>query len=129
MATFQCRGREYHINTRSDPGLIEHIFTRGHCHSFALAVHELTGWPIVGLFVDYDSMAWHCVNRTPDGRLFDILGLGVEERWANAANIRELTTADIDRYMRAYWDGNVGYLPCNVEGAKQFAKEVIRRVK
>lgn len=46
-------------------------FTRGHCHSLALALHEATGWPIVGA-EDEELEICHFFVRTPDGRLLDV---------------------------------------------------------
>ena len=29
---------------------VEHILTHGQCHAFAVALHEILGWPIVGCY-------------------------------------------------------------------------------
>ena len=56
-------------------------FTFGHCHSLALAIHELTGWPLVGLYRLYrpwsnmEETPDHVVVKTPKGKLLDISGL------------------------------------------------------
>jgi hypothetical protein len=37
-------------------------FLNGHCHSFALALNELTGWPFFGLF-DRGNVEWTLFER------------------------------------------------------------------
>lgn len=64
-------------------------FTTGQCHTFALAMHDLTGWPMLMLAEDADWSpdTWgywaHVVVRTPDGGYIDIKGRGddPEEDW------------------------------------------------
>lgn len=38
----------------------EHVFTHGHCHSLALALHEATGWDIIGSLSGWNG------DDTPD---------------------------------------------------------------
>lgn len=60
------------------PGVIdetaEHVFTRGQCHALALAIHDETGWPIVGIAGDGNHHPGHCAIERPDGRIIDITG-------------------------------------------------------
>jgi hypothetical protein len=45
------------------------VLTNGHCHSFALALHRLTNWPIVGRI--RHGKVEHVFCQMPDGRLVD----------------------------------------------------------
>jgi hypothetical protein len=44
------------------------ILTNGHCHSFALALHLVTGWPLVGI---YDNGLRHVLCQRPDWVIVD----------------------------------------------------------
>lgn len=48
-------------------------FTFGHCHSLALALHERTGWPMLGL-QHHSKEINHVVVVMPDGRWLDAKG-------------------------------------------------------
>lgn len=46
-------------------------FTQGHCHSMAVALHDLTGWPIIGICNElFECVHVGCV--APSGRFVDI---------------------------------------------------------
>lgn len=45
------------------------VLVNGHCHSFALAIHHLTDWPLVAKIADGEIDHVHC--QMPDGRLLD----------------------------------------------------------
>jgi len=45
------------------------VLMNGHCHSFALAIHRLTDWPIVGR-IKYGKVE-HVFCQMPDRRLVD----------------------------------------------------------
>jgi hypothetical protein len=45
------------------------VLTNGHCHSFALALHRLTNWPMVGRIKQ--GKVEHVFCQMPDGRLAD----------------------------------------------------------
>ena len=49
-------------------------FTRGSCHSFALALSEQTGWPMLAIVGDSKGFAEHVVVEMPDGRWLDASG-------------------------------------------------------
>ncbi|MCG8920294.1 hypothetical protein L6E12_31445 [Actinokineospora sp. PR83] len=63
---------------------VEDVFDYGYCGALALALHERTGWPIVGLR-GRDGYASHYLVRRPDGRLVDGHGarteVAVMEQW------------------------------------------------
>lgn len=53
-------------------------YTNGECGLLARAMHEQTGWPIVGLGPvsgDESITVQHVAVRTPDGRLLDVTGV------------------------------------------------------
>lgn len=59
-------------------------FTRGACAGLALAVHDVTGWPIIEIG-HCDGLPLHFMVRRPDGRLLDVRGShtdqDVREEW------------------------------------------------
>ncbi|MCC1496822.1 hypothetical protein [Alcanivorax sp. 1008] len=48
-------------------------YAHGDCWCFALAQHQLTGWPLLQL--QADGMPMHAAIRAPDGRIWDAYGL------------------------------------------------------
>ena len=70
---------------------VEGVFEYGYCHALALAVHERTGWPVVGLRARDSSESNHYLVRRPDGMLVDVRGARTE--------------ADVLQQ----WDGGDGY--------------------
>lgn len=74
------------------------IFSMGGCHILAVAIHDETGWPIVGV-TDPDnvfgdrlgggSCVHYCV-KAPDGKLIDIDGAHTEE------DLRDRFYGDVD---------------------------------
>jgi len=63
------------MRCRPESSTGEHVraYTSGQCHALSLALHEATGWPIVGA-EDEELDICHFFVRTPDGRLVDITG-------------------------------------------------------
>ena len=45
------------------------VLMNSHCHSFALAIHRLTSWPMVGRVTN--GVIEHVLSQMPDGRLLD----------------------------------------------------------
>lgn len=129
MANFYMRGHNYQITTRSDQDTVKHVFTNGHCHSFAMALRSLTDWPLFGLFGPFDDdMPSHVVVQAPSGTLVDIEGPGVERRW-HGREPRPITEEDVKAYIAARERGGIGYVPSNVTGAKPFARKVLKQVE
>ena len=50
-----------------------HAFTRGGCGALAVAIHDLTGWPIIAAG-HCDGLVMHYLVRNPAGQLVDING-------------------------------------------------------
>ncbi|MEU9014311.1 hypothetical protein AB0D12_31980 [Streptomyces sp. NPDC048479] len=59
------------------PGIINDrtikAFKHGACGGLAIAIHDLTGWPLVAVTVNAGQLL-HYMARTPDGQLLDIEG-------------------------------------------------------
>jgi hypothetical protein len=63
-------------------GSAQNVFMTGGCHILAVAIHDETGWPIIGITDKHNvfgdqigggSCVHWCV-KTPNGKLLDILG-------------------------------------------------------
>lgn len=103
------------------------VFTHGHCHSFAYALHRLTGWQLVGLYHPCqplgDCTPWHCCVETPSGDVLDIDGGNALQRFEEYGCTikRSLTEADVLNFER------IDYLPINIEAAMPFAINALSR--
>lgn len=102
------------------------VFVRGQCHALALAIRELTGWPLFGLVDRRDGNSQrspgHVVVRTPSGAYIDINGKGAAGRWKKRyprAKLYRLYPCRIRNGMR-------GYLPADIKAATPFAKTVLK---
>ena len=101
---------------------IEHVFTSGHCHSLALAIHRLTQFPLVITFR-------HMAVLTTTGKILDINGLRspdiFEKRWGEIKDILLDDITIMDKIKKVW--GNP-YVLCSIE-AKPFAKKLLRKYK
>ena len=105
----------------------EIVFTQGHCHSFAAALHTLTGWPIVG-FVCHSidnrkDSPGHVACKISKREYCDILGPGALVR-------QKEKYPDTRVYKLGYSDISSGldcYLPLAVEKAIPFAKTMLQK--
>lgn len=113
-----------------EPGVIDDqariVFGRGHCHSLALAIHELTGWPLAGMY-DFHGTLSHVLVWMPDGMLLDVNGVRTEEEVNTTLGdpddyVCELTEDDIE--LEVEW--NNLFEPM-VEEAKPFAKALLAK--
>lgn len=68
---------------------VQDVFDYGYCNALALALHERTGWPIVGLHARKDPHAFHYLVRRPDGMLVDAHGARTQaevlKQWGDGA--------------------------------------------
>jgi hypothetical protein len=90
------------------PGLVDdmarELFLYSQCHMLAMAVHELTGWPLWVAEQQYDSGAWkwcHLGVQTPAGRWLDIDGPRAAtavpawlDRWGCPSRLRLVSLPD-----------------------------------
>jgi hypothetical protein len=108
------------ITPEIDDDAIE-TFTRGQCHALALALHEETKFPLVGLWSDgweTRGTPCHVVVRMPKGTLLDIAGPGAEDRWEGTA--RKLSKAVVEDLC------NKDYSTPRMDEARPYAKAVLR---
>lgn len=117
----------YRDNWIRQDGVIDaeakYAFTRGHCHSLALALHKITGWPLVGLFPEFNPyIPTHIVVRSPRG-LLDIEGLGADLEWVGrrACNAVDMTEASV---ARLYAEPDC-YLEPEIDVAMPFAQRLL----
>lgn len=110
------------------PGVLNedarHAFTTGQCHSLALALAERTGWEVVGLCWDEDipDAPHHVAVQASDGRLLDVEGWGVEERWEHRWGTIDPGPVDIDYLVEQDY-----YRPTNIDAGRAFAEAVLRQ--
>ena len=96
-----------------------YVFTRGQCHSLALALHEATGWPIFGDFVsEYDDTPDHVFVQAPDGRFVDVEGTPT----ILGAEVREVDPED------CYESFGGDYRRPEVEAARHWVEPVLAQV-
>ncbi|MCM1943149.1 hypothetical protein NC239_33600 [Streptomyces sp. G3] len=81
------------------PAAVE-VFTRGACAGLAVALHDVTSWPIVEVG-HCDGLPLHFMVRHPGGRLLDIRGLhsdeAVRDEWEFDADSGNATLAEVTR--------------------------------
>lgn len=98
-------------------------FTRGDCHSFAIAMHDRTGWPIIGIGGETHTPG-HFVLYDPEiDDYVDIEGPGALDRWDYLARImiREFDRTEV-------LAPPVYYKNCDPELAKPFVQTVLEEV-
>lgn len=108
-------------------------FTHGQCHSFALAVHKLTGWTLAAIAFDdsyfgrediysgeRDAEPAHILCLTPEGRLFDIHGLDAADNLSRAEKEYRVQPTDEVRIRSLET-----YLIPNLEAALPFARTLL----
>jgi hypothetical protein len=72
----------------------------GHCYEFAVALSQLTGWPIVALRTPEHNVR-HAAVRDPEGNLYDARGkvdagaFGKPFNVSGALDLREVTLEDL----------------------------------
>lgn len=80
-------------------------FTRGACAGLAVALHDVTGWPIVEVG-HCDGLPLHFMVRHPGSWLLDIRGLhtadAVRDEWEFDADNGAATLTEVTR--AAAWD-------------------------
>ena len=126
-------GRKENLSvTISDDGLgvvdeyAQIVFLRGQCHALALAIHELTGWTIVGLGDpandDTPDSPAHCVVYCPALKSYvDIKGRVPRDYYRKAKNwklINRKVPPELAKNFRNYMEPDVAT-------ARAFAKTIL----
>ncbi len=83
--------------------IVRREYVSGTCGAFAVALHDATGWPVVGI-----NGGMHVAVRSPDGRILDYMGLQTTEavlrRYGmSSAAIEEWTREEAVDHVRP-WD-------------------------
>src|SRR5688572_20718988 len=99
-------------------------FTLGQCHGLALAVHDHTGWPMLGAYND-GGECQHILTREDGARLVDITGARTETEVLGGQNVDRL--APIDRAAIRRLVAEEGWAPADTEAAAYWLDEVITR--
>lgn len=117
------------IHVDKDGKLIDdnavHAFTRGQCHAFALAVHQLTGFEIQGLWGAHaitQNSPGHVVTKAPDGRLLDITGHPVEYMGAIGFKVARIAPVPVEDVPTLQY-----YMPPKVDVALPFARTMLEK--
>jgi hypothetical protein len=99
-----------------------YAFTHGQCHAFAIAMHDITGWPIIGIGGEPDTPSHFCVYDPHIDDFVDIDGAGVFNRDGgdHRCMVKEFTR---DKAFRPRW-----YLEPDIETAKLFVPTVLNEL-
>jgi len=92
------------------------VFTRGQCHSLAVALHDLTQWPLYSIGGTPDSPD-HILVKTPKG-FVDIQGLNAEKPYY-PDRPRPINRDEVFEFDY--------YKPCEPELATPYARMILRR--
>jgi hypothetical protein len=92
------------------------VFMNGQCHSLALAIHRLTGWPMLGL-LDREKDIMHVIVQSPQG-YFDVNGVK-PELWKHPYEVVEIRPEEVLNLE--------GYFKPQPRRAKSFAKTLLRQ--
>ena len=117
-------------NLPVDPAVahVRTVFTQGQCHSFARALHRLTGWPLYVLGrpdpdkqrTSASELGDHVVCRHPDGRFVDIEGAwSPGEKWKGCSVEMPRSERTVQRLC---WDKQ------DVWAAMPFARKILEEV-
>lgn len=97
-------------------------FTRGQCHALALAIHERTELPLVGIWGwrdNRDDTPNHVVVMLPDESLLDIEGPQAEKRWEG-----HIAPLDIQEVLDLQ---NRDYRAPDMGTARRYAQAVLKQ--
>lgn len=115
------------LTVKDGKGIIdEHAseaFTHGQCHALAIALHDRTGWPIIGVGGDEETPS-HFVVYDPKADTFvDIDGPDAQERFPYEFERM------IKEFDREYAIKPPYYLHADLKAARPFAKTVLEQVE
>lgn len=124
--TFSCHAGDFDLT----PGLVDadarKVFCQGQCHSFALALHHLTGWALgVAVYAEGDDpqAGDHVVCFTPDGFLADVKGVTDMGDFLFDWGFADVVEVDRETVEALEW----GFTP-DPEPALPFAQTVLNRI-
>lgn len=103
------------------------VFTRGHCHSLAIALQELVGGELVGTQEDCcDGIPSHILVKTGHDTYVDIEGIqDYDEVMAKCTEDAYLAEIHIDEIED--WTDTGDYRPLRVDDARPFAEALAER--
>lgn len=111
------------------PGVVDSraitTFTCGQCHSFALALHDQTGWPIFGARIDpYDGIPDHfmCYDADND-RYVDIEGCWTKRQVIS--QYKDITPEPTDPQNIEEWVDYNTFYPLHTDVAATFVQPVL----
>jgi hypothetical protein len=120
------------ITSSSKEEEIKRVFSYGNCHSLALAMHKLTGWPLMGVYRKsdmYDGIPSHVVVKDPLGRYVDVEGFRYpsefEQDWV-ATSLKLVNPWHIRAWIRRRNKTGCGYRPTRVKDSIPFAEKVLK---
>lgn len=119
------------ISLRSRPEKIEDVFTSGNCHSFALALHALTGWELMGMYRGGETdMASHVFVKNEKGNFVDVTGERTPEEFYREwrGEFKSITKNDIDSWVEKFNTEGMGYIPARVKDTLPFAKRLLKAI-
>lgn len=104
-------------------GIVKEMFCYGQCHGLALALHELTEWPVFGIYRPRGALGRytrHVVVQTPHGPYVDVEGfLDLEDGEA---------VRTIKDPVRILLSKRTGWLVPNMEFARHYAPIVLEKI-
>jgi len=122
------------ITSNSKEEEIKRVFNYGNCHSLALAINKLTGWPLYGVYraADMeDGLPSHVAVKDPQGRLVDIEGFRSQEEFEQDWHFAELKPVNpwhIRAWIRRRNQTGIGYRKTRVKDSIPFAQKVLESV-
>lgn len=116
-------GEKAYINKRGRiTAEVKRVFQTGQCHALALALNELAGLPLVGLYTQGPEYGTpdHTAVQLASGTVLDIEGPDAQERWSHA-DVVPVTREQVEEFE------NIDYVPPAIEAAKPFAKALLKK--
>lgn len=107
--------------------LAETVFTRGHCHSLAVALQDFVDGSLIGAYKSTaESAPWHVALRLADGRIVDSAGVWDDDfkflGYTQSVEIRDVDYDEIDHWIEEEW-----YRDWRVDDARSFAEALVKR--
>lgn len=78
------------LDAMSDAEIVRHLYVHGACDDMAVALHRMTGWPVVAVS-SRSKGPLHRLVRAPDGRLLDAGGWVDEQGLRRRYGVRQVS--------------------------------------